>query len=1200
MTVYANEYQGGPFVEVLGTQGTNPLSNWRVSGPQKGLQKAYDKVVRSSVFTSSSGMRLQAPKDDKASLGLVQPYLLLQISLMQEGGMGTSSSSHVSSGSSHGNSSGSSSVHSFSSSFGSSRHWSTSSSSGNRTGPRAGQPFTLELGLTDSSGGRRRLILSTSFTEPRTSSLHCQVPFVPAARDTWLNLVTPLAELVTLFSKGAALVSLDSLALSGGCRLRRVLTLRDPPWAAVAPGSATHTGHWAALTLPRGVELPAGVEAVMQVLGSQGQGPSGVLQPEDSFITMQPMPGTLHGLGQANSDAWPPQRSSLGKPGQQALAGQPLALTHPLLPATHPRLRLFPPISDQAAGQQGRAAGAGLPGSTPPEQQQPQQQQPQQPQQQQQQQRSGAGGAGRFNSPTRLPPHDPALQASSSSSSASPLLPAASLPSSPNTRYGRRAAPSPASSTSQLPAIPPSLPHLHHEGPAPACPALAPSMVAADADTAPAPAPGNQPPSPLTPLPPLALGTIQEGGEGDGGTPPLLPPLHWAPPHQHQEGLMQQQQQQQRQQQGGPSCRCSARAMPDTCQLDSTHLQNQQQQHTQQQQHHHHQQQQQQETGKQQQQEEEGKQQQQQQQQEEEGKQQRQGGEAGLVPVTSPSPAAVDAAHGGGVPSAVVGKELTDSNAPAGGPRSDGPGQTAPTQPAAQQSVASASLPGAAAAPQPTVSRIPTSPLRRPPPTSAASNAPATAGTANGNATTKQKLGRSASPGPSPSRLRSPMKQPNLVATPTAPNGSKMPLSSLHRARSGLPGDPVASQVPASATPAQQKAPALSQAQRAAALKAEAQHAKAKSPSRGLARPGPSPTPSPAAPPSHTKPGATHPTPTPAPLPPAAPAAVGLPPLHPHPLPSLASPAAPTRGARLSSFASVQSSVMEVEEEEGVGERGGGPGGSLGHAWDGFGVEEDDMLSSSHLRRQAPGLPPAISQRGGPGGVGAAGGEGRAQGGGEGGPGLASGPEVGAPGQAGGRGLADPLGGPIWSAGLPSPSVRLTRTGPDSHPSLHGLHAHAPGPAPWTTPLNTQGSGALLTAAGGPEQRSPVEGGALEYDWAHIDKVMLANSQAMATAGRLFTPPVHSTARQALRPTPPPGTSPAPPPSAPPPATTDPPEPHLPGAHPGLAGGLAAEAASTRPTQVQGHGPEQLSLVYDPDLRCYYDPHTNTYFELKT
>jgi hypothetical protein len=51
--VFASEFQGGQFVEVLGTHGTNPLGLWKVTGPQKNLQKAYDKAVKGSVYAST-------------------------------------------------------------------------------------------------------------------------------------------------------------------------------------------------------------------------------------------------------------------------------------------------------------------------------------------------------------------------------------------------------------------------------------------------------------------------------------------------------------------------------------------------------------------------------------------------------------------------------------------------------------------------------------------------------------------------------------------------------------------------------------------------------------------------------------------------------------------------------------------------------------------------------------------------------------------------------------------------------------------------------------------------------------------------------------------------------------------------------------------------------------------------------------------
>ncbi|KAG2436077.1 hypothetical protein HYH02_011588 [Chlamydomonas schloesseri] len=186
--MFSNEYQGGTHVEVLGTQGQNPLSAWKVSGPQKGVQKVYDKALKGYVFACGAGCKMALPRDDRSSLGLSQPNLLLQLEI------------------------------------------------------GLGGPFSVEVGVTDSSGTRRRMILSSSFSELKSTPLHCQVPLSSVPRDSWLNLVLPLADLAAavfrpgggggaggLGGSGPLYRSLDSLHLAGTCRLRRICTLRDAP-----------------------------------------------------------------------------------------------------------------------------------------------------------------------------------------------------------------------------------------------------------------------------------------------------------------------------------------------------------------------------------------------------------------------------------------------------------------------------------------------------------------------------------------------------------------------------------------------------------------------------------------------------------------------------------------------------------------------------------------------------------------------------------------------------------------------------------------------------------------------------------------------------------------------------------------------------------------------------------------------------------
>lgn len=159
-----SQYQGGTFVELLTPQGQNPLANWKISnGKQTTVQKVYDKDIKGYLFscTGGGGVRLQIPKDDAggsvgskatshaSSLGLVHPFLVLQLYI-----------------------------------------------------PQGPHPFILELGVMDSSGARRRVIVSSSFSELKSTALHGQVPFAPASKDAWVNLIIPLSELIPLLFKG--------------------------------------------------------------------------------------------------------------------------------------------------------------------------------------------------------------------------------------------------------------------------------------------------------------------------------------------------------------------------------------------------------------------------------------------------------------------------------------------------------------------------------------------------------------------------------------------------------------------------------------------------------------------------------------------------------------------------------------------------------------------------------------------------------------------------------------------------------------------------------------------------------------------------------------------------------------------------------------------------------------------------------------
>jgi len=76
--MFSGEYQGGSFVDLM-PSGSNPLAGWKVTG----AQKVYDKDTKGYIHQSCGGgaTRMQIPKDDKATLGLLQPFLVLQVNL---------------------------------------------------------------------------------------------------------------------------------------------------------------------------------------------------------------------------------------------------------------------------------------------------------------------------------------------------------------------------------------------------------------------------------------------------------------------------------------------------------------------------------------------------------------------------------------------------------------------------------------------------------------------------------------------------------------------------------------------------------------------------------------------------------------------------------------------------------------------------------------------------------------------------------------------------------------------------------------------------------------------------------------------------------------------------------------------------------------------------------------------------------------
>ncbi|XP_064013028.1 protein CFAP20DC isoform X2 [Pogoniulus pusillus] len=176
--MFKNQYQGGPFVEIFSAQGKNPVAKWKICGNPAAIRKEYDKEIKGFVFVlegSSQINKMQLPKETTQTLGLIQPFLTLQVFVP------------------------------------------------------SGQDFSTVLMITDLGNIKRRLYLSTVRKEVSVTPLHAKIPLVAIKRKMWCNLCIDLIAFTSEIFRGAVFQSLDGIVVSANCKLRKIFTLKSKP-----------------------------------------------------------------------------------------------------------------------------------------------------------------------------------------------------------------------------------------------------------------------------------------------------------------------------------------------------------------------------------------------------------------------------------------------------------------------------------------------------------------------------------------------------------------------------------------------------------------------------------------------------------------------------------------------------------------------------------------------------------------------------------------------------------------------------------------------------------------------------------------------------------------------------------------------------------------------------------------------------------
>jgi hypothetical protein len=200
--MFKNAFQNGPAVEILQANDKSPLfsiskSNWKV----------YDRNVKGNIILlDTHTAKLSIPASEKQSLSITQPFLVLQIFIVNN------------------------------------------------------QPFSLELVLTDVSSTKRRIVFSSVSKELTSTPLHARVPNCCFVRGVWANISIDLCRAMQACFGLSTFRSLDAIVISSFCRLKRVFSMKNALW----DDTEAETRNSSCETVPKTMDFPAGVECVNQ------------------------------------------------------------------------------------------------------------------------------------------------------------------------------------------------------------------------------------------------------------------------------------------------------------------------------------------------------------------------------------------------------------------------------------------------------------------------------------------------------------------------------------------------------------------------------------------------------------------------------------------------------------------------------------------------------------------------------------------------------------------------------------------------------------------------------------------------------------------------------------------------------------------------------------------------------------------------
>lgn len=90
--------------------------------------------------------------------------------------------------------------------------------------------FSIELRISDSTGGKKRIVFSTSCREETVNLLSARLSIEKVKRNIWLNLCINLLGYMNACFPSTCFRTLDKIEITSFCKLRKIVSLRNPIW----------------------------------------------------------------------------------------------------------------------------------------------------------------------------------------------------------------------------------------------------------------------------------------------------------------------------------------------------------------------------------------------------------------------------------------------------------------------------------------------------------------------------------------------------------------------------------------------------------------------------------------------------------------------------------------------------------------------------------------------------------------------------------------------------------------------------------------------------------------------------------------------------------------------------------------------------------------------------------------------------------